>query len=135
MVESDAKPEDIVSRLNPDTDTTPEEIVPKLGITSDIAESELAWLANLQKESSKTLTLEEQENEGILGIRNWWAYCVLFLIVLIVVFDMLLVWFLGSGIWQFTNPSIVIAVITDNFLKIVGLGFLITREIFKKIYH
>lgn len=118
-----------------DTDVKPEDVVSKLGATAETVESKLNWLEELQTESSHTENLEKQENEGILGMRGRWSNWILFLIVLIVLFDMVLVILLGSGIWQFTNPSIIITVITDNFLKIVGLGFLITREIFKKIYH
>ncbi len=115
-------------------DVKPADILSKLDTTADASESNLSdWFGELEKGSSKTL--EKEENEGILGMRTRWSNWVLFLIVLIVLFDMVLVILLGSGIWQFTNPSIIITVITDNFLKIVGLGFLITREIFKKIYH
>ena len=119
----------------PTTDVKPEDIVSKLGTPSGISESQLDWLTELQEESSESEDLEKKENKGILAMRTRWSNWILFLIILIVIFDMLLVILLGAGIWQFTNPSIVIAVITDNFLKIVGLGYLITREVFKKIYH
>ncbi|MEK7128007.1 MAG: hypothetical protein AAB933_00380 [Patescibacteria group bacterium] len=120
MSEFDAKPEDIVSKLE--------------SSDASVSESKFDWLTELQEESDKVETIEDKENQGIIKMRDRWSNWILFLIVLIVLFDMTLVIFLGSGVWNFTNPSIVIVVITDNFLKIVGLGYLITRSIFKKIF-
>ena len=88
----------------------------------------------LEKVSLDTESQEEIENANIIKMRSRWSNWVLTLIVLIVIFDMAVVGLVGGGVWKFTNTSIVIAVITDNFLKIVGLGYLITAEIFKKIY-
>ncbi len=76
----------------------------------------------------------EKENRGILDRRERWSNWILIFIGMIVIFDIILVVFYGAGWWNFANPNVVIAVITDNFLKIFGLGFLITRESFKKIY-
>jgi len=121
MADSDVKPEDIVSKLDKSV--------------TDVEESTLSWLTELQKDSDDEKTLIAKENTGILKMRERWSNWVLILIGTIVTFDIILVAFYGSGVWSFENPNVVIAVITDNFLKIVGLGFLITREIFKKIYH
>ncbi len=121
MDDSEVKPEDVVSRLADSGNNN--------------VESKFEWLTELQEGSKGAETLEEQENKGILAMRRLWSNMVLILICTIVIFDIILVAFYGQGVWIFTNPNVVIAVITDNFLKIVGLGFLITREIFKKIYH
>lgn len=120
-----------------DSDVKPEDIVSKLGESggSETIESALDWLEKLKDKGESAETLEERENKDILAMRTRWANWILILIGVIVIFDVVLVWLYGSGIWNFANPNVVIAVITDNFLKIVGLGFLITREIFKKIYH
>ena len=67
-------------------------------------------------------------------MRSRWSNSILALIMMIVLFDMLLVWLVGIKVWSFTDTSIVVAVIADNFLKIVGLGYLITTELFKKIF-
>lgn len=113
-------------------DIKPEEIISKLdSAATDAADS---FIPLLQKISEEAESMEDKENKDILALRKRWANWVLFLIVLIVIFDMVLVTFVGFKIWEFTNTSIVIAVITDNFLKILGLGYLITAEIFKKIY-
>ena len=120
MPEDEIKPEDISSKLETSA----------LSKTAD----DLDWLKLLDEKSDKTKSLESEENQGILGMRRKWSNWVLGLIVTIVLFDMVLVILYGRGVLKFDNPSVVIAVITDNFLKIVGLGFLITREIFKKIY-
>ncbi|MBM3271874.1 hypothetical protein FJY94_01140 [Candidatus Kaiserbacteria bacterium] len=88
----------------------------------------------LQEESTKTRITADDENADILRIRKIWAYVVLILIVTIVIFDMFLVWQYGTEQWSFSDPTVVIVVITDNFLKIFGLGFLITRETFTKIF-
>ncbi len=119
------------------SDIKPEDIVSKLGESGEAQtiESAFDWLEKLKDKGENAETLEDKENKEILAMRTRWSNWVLILIGTIVVFDILLVWFYGSGIWRFENPNVVIAVITDNFLKIVGLGFLITREIFKKIYH
>lgn|SRR3989344_2455726 len=121
MAEADIKPEDIVSKLDPST--------------SNVEESAIDWFSVLQKGSEKTESMEEKENQGILERREKWSTWVLIFIGAIVIFDIILVTFYGLGIWSFTDPNVVIAVVTDNFLKIFGLGFLITRESFKKIYH
>ncbi|MCR4311308.1 MAG: hypothetical protein NUV54_01935, partial [Candidatus Taylorbacteria bacterium] len=113
--------EDIVSKLNDSAE--------------DIGESTLSWLKELQSESKSAEDLEVAENTEILERRRRWSDWVLILIVTIVIFDMIIVWLYGSRVWTFDNPNVVIAVITENFLKIVGLGFLITRETFNKIYH
>jgi hypothetical protein len=120
MSEINAKPEDIVSKLESSEKT---------------GGSNLEWFEELKQESDKVENLEKDENAGILKMRKLWSTCVLALIVSIVLFDMILVCLVGLGVWNFNNPSIVITVITENFLKIVGLGVLITREIFRKIYH
>ena len=121
MAEADIKPEDIVSKLDPST--------------SNVEESAIDWFSVLQKGSEKTESMGEKENQGILERREKWSTWVLIFIGAIVIFDIILVTFYGLGIWSFTDPNVVIAVVTDNFLKIFGLGFLITRESFKKIYH
>jgi hypothetical protein len=78
--------------------------------------------------------MEELENNEILARRRRWADWILFFIGLIVFFDIILVIFYGAGWWSFTDSKVVIAVVTDNFLKIFGLGYLITQETFRKIY-
>jgi len=126
-----------ISNSMDNSDIKPEDIVSKLGESGEAQtiESAFDWLEKLKDKGENAETLEDKENKEILAMRTRWSNWVLILIGTIVVFDILLVWFYGSGIWRFENPNVVIAVITDNFLKIVGLGFLITREIFKKIYH
>ena len=114
----------------------PQDIISELGAegSEEVAVSTSDWYQLLENKSSKRQTMEERENQGILDRRERWSNWVLIFIGIIVVFDIILVIFYGSGWWSFEDPKVVIAVITDNFLKIVGLGFLITRESFKKIY-
>src|SRR3989338_4468809 len=121
MTSLEPKPEDIVAKLDSSVADNEENAIEN-------------WYSILQKGSKETESIEEKENKSIIEMRDRWSNWILFLIVLIVVFDMLLVMLVGNGTFSFTNTSIVIAVITDNFLKIVGLGYLITTEIFKKIY-
>jgi nitrate reductase NapE component len=114
--------------------TKAEDIISSLHAISDVTEDDLHWLKNLQKGGEGIEDIERQENKDIIKMRTRWSDGVLFLIFIIVIFDMVLVSLVGMHKWSFTNTSIVIAVIVDNFLKIVGLGYLITTEIFKKIY-
>jgi hypothetical protein len=118
---NDVKPEDIVKKLNDKANGLNE---------NTFGDS----LVELQRESDNEKSLRARENTGIFAMRDQWSFVVLMLIVAIVLFDMVLVCLYGLGVWNFGNPTVVIVVITDNFLKIFGLGFLITREIFKKIY-
>lgn len=83
MSEFDAKPEDIVSKLE--------------SSDASVSESKFDWLTELQEESDKVETIEDKENQGIIKMRDRWSNWILFLIVLIVLFDMTLVIFLGSG--------------------------------------
>ncbi len=117
----EVKPADIISELKAEGGTAP-----PVGADD--------WYEELEDLSTQTRTMEDEENEGILTMRKWWAYVVLGLITLIVLFDFLLVYKFGTRQWQFDNPTVVVVVITDNFLKIFGLGFLITKEIFRKIF-
>lgn len=91
-----------------------------------------SFLSGLEKRSDDTLKTEE--NDGILVRRKQWSFWVLLFIGAIIFFDMMLVVLYGMNLLTFKDPNVVIAVITDNFLKIFGLGYLITRETFKKIY-
>jgi hypothetical protein len=110
---------------------TSEDIVSKIKADELITEkSDFRWFERLQDESGS----ESQENSDTLKMRDRWGNWVLFFIGLIIVFDMILISFYGIGVWTFREPAVVIAVITDNFLKIFGLGFLITRETFKRIH-
>ena len=93
------------------------------------------WYSILKGVGEKAETMEDKENRGILDMRKRWSTWVLIFIGVIVIFDVVLVFMYGTKRWDFNDPAVVIVVITDNFLKIFGLGFLITREIFKKIYH
>jgi len=99
-----------------------------------IKDSDLEWFKSLNKKSAYRINLEDKENDGIIRMRNLWAKWILILIGIIIIFDIILVCLYGLGIWDFKDSNVVIVVITDNFLKIFGLGFLITRETFKKIY-
>lgn len=119
-----------------DEEIKPEDIVSKLGNSGiDISESTFDWFTKLQKEKEEAETIEEKENEDILKMRKLWSPVVLCLIVAIVIFDMVLVILYGLKVLDFQDPNVVVAVIVDNFLKIFGLGYLITRAIFQKIYH
>lgn len=89
----------------------------------------------LEEESRKEETLADQENRGIIGMREKWSNSILFLIQLIVIFDMVLVFAYGMGYWTFSDTKVAIAIITDNFLKIIVLGLIITKSIFTKIFH
>ena len=120
---ADIETEDIFSKIEEDSGS------------ENLVEKETNWYSKLQKTSQRTRTMEEEENSGILGMRNKWSNWVLFFIGAIIFFDMFLIYKYGTNQWKFTDPTVVIVVITDNFLKIFGLGILITREIFKKIYN
>lgn len=117
----EVKPADIISELNAED-----------GKDSSVSTTD--WYQILERRKKTVESMEEKENNGILARRERWSNWILIFIGLIVTFDIILVVFYGAGWWCFTDPNVVIAVITDNFLKIFGLGFLITRESFKKIY-
>jgi hypothetical protein len=119
-LQTEVKPEDILSKL-PSTPSSPEK-------------SDTKWFADAKKESKKLLTLEDRENASIIAMRERWGYYILAFIGLIIGFDMVLVWMYGVGVWNFNDSRVVIAVITENFLKILGLGLVITTQTFKKIF-
>ena len=90
---------------------------------------------DIEKDSAAAIkSLSDEEAAGIIGMRKEWSTCILACICGIVVFDMLLVTFYGLGVWSFANEKIVSIVIIDNFLKIFGLGFLITKSVFEKLF-
>ena len=119
----------------PELEPEAKDIIAKIGSrAADVGNDLPHWYSLLQEKSKKEKSIEDEENKGILRMRNSWSTTILLLIVTIVLFDIILVWFIGLRIWTFTDTSIVIAIITDNFLKIAGLGYLITTELFKKIF-
>jgi len=101
---------------------------------SDTEESDLDFFKILEKAGKKTESSEERENREILDMRKLWSHWILIFIGVIIIFDIILVTFYGLGYWSFENSNVVIAVITENFLKIISLGILITTNIFTKIF-
>ena len=91
------------------------------------------FVKSLENTSQLMQSLKGKENSQTIELRGIWSTCTVALISAIVLFDMLLVTFYGLDIWSFDKPLIVVAVITDNFLKIVGLGYLIATRIFGEI--
>ena len=112
------------------TEVNPEDIVSG-GLEESTGSFESSYTI-LQEESK--LSLEDRENQDIILMRKWWGYSVLFFIAAIVVFDMVLVLLYGFEKLTFKDPNVVMAVVADGLLKIVGLGYLITENIFKKIF-
>ncbi len=88
----------------------------------------------LETRSKETETVVMRENREILDMRKIWSRWILFFIGVIIVFDIILVACYGLAWWDFKDPKVVMVVITENFLKIFGLGYLITHNIFKKIF-
>ena len=118
-----------------DGDGVLDKILAELPKEETTTEKTPTFVARLNKQRETVETLEKRENREIIEMRRLWSHWILFFIGLIIVFDIVLVSFYGLGIWTFSNTNIVIAVITENFLKIVGLGFLITQKLFDKIFH
>jgi hypothetical protein len=117
----------------PETDI--DKIISELGNSiNSVNQSDLDFFKEIQKKSKDTETLEDKENRGIIEMRKLWSNWILFFIGLIVVFDVLLVILYGFKVWSFEDSKVVIVVITENFLKIISLGFLITNSIFHKIF-
>lgn len=121
MKEHEVKPEDIVSELKKENKISGKD-------------SDFGFYRILQTNKQKTETLEEKENSNIITMRKWWGYSVLGFIAVIIIFDIVLILLYGSEVLSFEDSNIVIAVVVDSFLKIVGLGYLITRNTFEKIY-
>ena len=103
-------------------------------IETSTAGTDLGFLNTLRKKSEETQSTEARENTEILDMRKQWARWVLIFIGIIIIFDIILVTFYGLGTWEFKNPNVVIAIITENFLKIMSLGILITTNLFVKIF-
>jgi hypothetical protein len=108
-----------------------DEIVSKMGAGTDIDTESYRWLA---KQSRETETLADKENSEIIAMRKKWANWILWFIGTIIVFDIVLVSLYGFGIWDFKDTRVVIAIVTENFLKIISLGVLVTIHTFKKIF-
>ncbi len=108
-----------------------EEIIKSLGVSKD---EKTDFFRAVERQSKDTENLADQENRAIIKMRGLWSTWVLIFIGIIVAFDIILVSFYGFGIWNFKDSNVVVIVITENFLKIVGLGLLITHSLFKKIF-
>jgi len=117
---------------NSDQELEINKIIEALGTPPEAEPSD--FIKEVEAGSRKAETLAEQENTRIIAMRDRWSNWVLFFIGVIVVFDIILVSLYGFGIWDFKDSRVVMVVITENFLKIIGLGMLITHSIFKKIY-
>ena len=116
-----------------DKDKTLEDIISTLNLEVDTKEGS-NFYRELEKVSQETETLAYKENKEIIGMRGPWSAWVLRFIGAILIFDMILVTLYGFGIWKFEDSNVVIVIVTENFLKIIGLGLLITNRIFKKIF-
>lgn len=116
----------------PVDDSPVEKLIKAIGTVPKAESSD--FIRGLEAKSQAVEAMVSKENDGILAMREKWSNWVLIFIGLIVVFDIILVYFYGAGVWDFKDSKVVIVVITENFLKIVGLGMLITHNIFKKIY-
>mgnify|MGYP003395466313 CR=1 FL=1 len=118
--EPEPKLEDVVSEVE--------------GSNIPVPNKEPDFYEELEQEGGVTESLIDTENREIIRMRRQWSSAILFLIYLIVVLGFVLVAMYGWGGWKFDNPYVVVVVITDNFLKIIGLGFLITKSVFTKIF-
>ncbi len=118
---NEIKPEDIAAKLEPSV----------LSKGGSFEES----YTSLQKDSSiEESYLRNKENRDIIIMRKWWGYSVLLFIGVIVIFDITLVILYGFNVLSFSDSNVVIAVVVDGLLKIVGLGYLITKNIFEKVF-
>lgn len=118
-----------------ENDKTLENIISALGSGTGVdTTGESDFYRELEKLSKETETLADKENKEIIEMRHLWSTWVLGLIVTIVIFDIILVTLYGFGIWNFEDSNVVMVIVTENFLKIIGLGILITNSIFKKIF-
>lgn len=117
-----------------DENPTLADVVSEVETTSVLENKEPDFYQHLKRGSATAESLADLENKGIIEMRKKWSGSILFLIQAIVCFDIFLVAMYGWGGWKFDDPAVVIVVITDNFLKIIGLGLLITKSIFTKIF-
>lgn len=108
-----------------------ENIISEIG---SVGTSNLEFYRDAKAISKETETLEEKENLGIIDMRRQWSNWILFFIGLIIFFDIILVTLYGFKVWSFQDTNVVIVIVTENFFKIIGLGVLITSNIFQKIY-
>ena len=108
------------------------DIIPKLSNSNQ--EDFYSTLKILRSKSQKNIELENFENESTIRMRILWGYTILGSIVAIALFDMIMIWMYGKGTWKFSDSDVVIAIVADGLLKVVGLGYLITQNIFRKIY-
>lgn len=120
--------------MPPEPSVVPEVALPDIPSEASGAISGTEWLKEAQALSSATQKQALEENGSIINMRQVWGYTVLGLICAIIIFDMSLVILNGLGLLIFEDSRIVLAVIVDSFLKIFGLGLLITKRIFDKIY-
>lgn len=116
--EKDKYIETLIESLKSDDDTT----------------SDTSFYHELEKKSDAEETLVDKENKEIINMRRRWSDWILFFIGLIIAFDMILVILYGLEKLSFEDPQVVMVIVTENFLKIIGLGLLITNNLFKKIY-
>ena len=103
-------------------------------LKSDEIKNYSEFLSILNKQSDNTERLEDKENQDLLDLRRKWGNWVLIFIGLIIGFDIVLVFLYGMGVWNFQEPKVVMVIVTENFLKVIGLGLLITQSVFERIF-
>ena len=113
-----------------------EDIISKVGegTGASIKQKPDNFYSSVVRQSRETELLTHQENRELLEMRKRWARWILIFIGTIMMFDIILVSFYGLGVWEFKDTGVVIAIVTENFLKIISLGVLVTVQIFKKIF-
>ena len=88
----------------------------------------------LEKESKISEDMAARENDGIIRMRRTWSGWILFFIGAIVFFDFGVVVAYGMGFLVFHDSNVVIAIVTESVVKVIGLGAIITNNLFKKIF-
>ncbi len=120
----------------PEQDSILTEIISKLGDETNVPSEPESnnFYSQLTREREQTESLADKENREIIEMRKKWANWILIFIGVIIIFDIILVTFYGLGVWDFKDTGVVIAIVTENFLKIISLGVLVTINTFKKIF-
>lgn len=73
-----------------------------------------------------------RERKDIRKMRKRWSNWILFCIVLVVICDIILIFLIGAGIFNFSNNYTIPAFIGESIIKIFLLAVIIVKFLFNK---
>lgn len=78
------------------------------------------------------MELDAREHVEVMNMRWHWSFWILLCVIAILVFDIVFVVLVGSGILKYPHDWIVPVFVVDSLIKVLGLAMIIVKYLFGK---